>query len=115
MPFQGADYTGQVSVKGSNWGWYTLSCSDDGSHGDLTAGDGIYTFMLSENIGAHDGLLYSGNQPEFVFALSGVEYKDSGSARPIAISAYVDNGSGWSSVPVEIQSSGDHNTYVNVP
>ena len=46
-PFQGTDYTGQVSIKGSAWDWNTFSCTDDGSHGDLTAGDvHLYFYVI---------------------------------------------------------------------
>jgi len=74
--FQGLDYSGKVKVKGSAWGWSEIALSDDGMKGDSTADDGVYTFVLSENIGKHDGLLKLGAMPEFIFVLDGVEYKN---------------------------------------
>ena len=113
--FAGADYTDQVNVKGSAWGWNTVALVDDGTKGDVTAGDGIYTFVLSENIGAHDGLLHSGDTPEFIFVLGGVEYTSAGVALSSGVNALIDSGSGWSTVPVETLSSGSMATFVTVP
>ena len=113
--FAGADYTGQVTVKGSAWGWNEVALVDDGTKGDTTAGDGIYTFVLSENLGLHDGLLYSGDTPEFIFVLGGVEYTSAGTAVSTGVNALVNSGSGWSTVPVETLSSGSLALFVTVP
>lgn len=90
--FQGVDYSGKVKVKGSAWGWGEVECVDDGTKGDTTSGDGIHTFVLSENLGKHDGLLFAGNQPEWVFVLDGVEYKGGTGAASEGVTAYSDAG-----------------------
>ncbi|MFO0750308.1 MAG: hypothetical protein U1F43_32255 [Myxococcota bacterium] len=89
--FQGVDYTGKVKVKGSAWGWTEIAMTDDGTKGDKTSGDGKYTFLLSENIGPHDGLLKVGDVPEFIFVLDGVEYKSGAAAATAGVTAYSDS------------------------
>ncbi len=74
--FQGVDYTGKVKVKGSAWGWAEKSLLDTGANGDVTANDGKYVFLLSDNLGKHEGLLKVGDKPEFIFVLDGSEYKN---------------------------------------
>jgi len=91
--FQGLDYSGKVKVKGSAWGWSEIALSDDGMKGDSTADDGVYTFVLSENIGKHDGLLKLGAMPEFIFVLDGVEYKNTDAeGAQEGVNAYSDYG-----------------------
>jgi hypothetical protein len=89
-----ANFTGvtidTLTVKGSKWGWVEKACTDDATMGDTTAGDGIYTFVLSENLGKHDGLLHSGDKPEFIFVVNGVEYKDAGTAAVEGVTARTD-------------------------
>ena len=71
-----ADVTlSQIQVKGSAWGWSLITLADDGLNGDLTAGDGVYTFVLSLYAGKHDGLLAAGDVAEFVFVINDEEYK----------------------------------------
>lgn len=113
--FQGLDYTGKVKVKGSAWGWAEIVMNDDGMAGDATSGDGIYTFVLSEKKGKHDGLLKSGDTAQFVFVLDGVEYKADGAAASEAVAAAVDSGGGWTPVTVMTQDAGDKNTYITAP
>ncbi len=77
--------TSRVAVKGSAWGWSEVDLHDDGTHGDATSGDGIYTYVLSQNLNQnappYPGLLKSGDRPEFIFvfgtAPNSKEYKDS--------------------------------------
>ncbi len=89
--YQGIDFTGEVKVKGSAWEWAEIALNDDGSEGDTTADDGIYTFVRSNQLGKHDGLLEVGAQTEFMFVLGGVEYKDSSNQAVLGgISAYSD-------------------------
>jgi hypothetical protein len=111
--FQGADYADDATVKGSAWGWSEVALVDDGTAGDVTADDGIFTFLLSEHAGPHDGLLDGGDQPEFVFVLGGVEYKVGGGCATEGVAAYLDDGSGWDNTDVQV--GGNGNTYVAVP
>ena len=75
--------TSRVAVKGSAWGWSEVDLLDDGTKGDATAGDGIYTYVLSQNLDQthppYPGLLKSGDRPEFIFvfgtAPNSKEYK----------------------------------------
>ncbi len=91
--FQGLDYTGKVRVKGSAWGWSEVDLTDDGTKGDTTSGDGVYTFVLSENTTEHSGLLEVGAEPEFIFVLDGVEYKNTdGEGAQEGVTAYSDYG-----------------------
>ncbi|MCW8830199.1 MAG: hypothetical protein OQK32_01640 [Gammaproteobacteria bacterium] len=75
------DPANTVKIMGSNWNWDLVTLVDDGTVGDTQAGDGIYTFELSQYVGAgnaypHLGLLNSGDIPEFLYMLAGIEYKD---------------------------------------
>lgn len=70
--------TSSVWVKSSAWGWGALALRDDGAKGDEVAGDGVYTCVLSEWVGAgrvlsRTGLLACGSRPEFVWMLGGSE------------------------------------------
>lgn len=109
-----------VKVKGSTWAWGEIELLDDGLKGDATASDGIYTFNLSEYVGAgttrpHTGLLSVGNAPEWVFVFNGVEYKDGGgTAEATGVAAGVSyDGTTW--VPMTIQIAANKNTYFTVP
>ena len=86
--FQGVDYA-SVKVKGSAWGWQEVTMTDDGTKGDATAGDGVYTFLLSENLGKHSGLLKGGDNAEFVFVLDGTEYKGAEGPSTMGVMAYL--------------------------
>jgi hypothetical protein len=114
-----------MKVKGSYGSWQELDCLDDGTKGDETAGDGIYTFVLSENVGAgsslkHSGLLKTGDVAQFVFVVRGVEYKGTvagitGSV-PLTqgVTAYTKaSGGNWTEATIQRQDSGDQNTYVS--
>lgn len=112
--FQGGDYTNAVKVKGSGWAWAEIALVDDATGGDEIAGDGIYTFTLSERKAKHDGLLRPGDQAEFVFVLGGTDYRDGGAATAQAISAWTKTATGsWMAATIQI--SGNNNTYVSAP
>lgn len=56
---------------------------DDGTQGDVTAGDGIYTVVLSMIVGPrtslpNHGLLTAGVSAEFILVVNGLEYRGSG-------------------------------------
>ena len=114
--FQGVAYT-DVKVKGSAWGWGEIAMSDDGTKGDTTAGDGKYTFVLSENLGKHDGLLLPGVDAQFVFVLGGVEYKVAGAPSRAGVKAYTkaQGAAVWTEVTVANMPDGDKNTFVVIP
>jgi|GEM_PF-1732700 len=116
--FQGEDYTDQVEVKGSAWAWGEIMLTDDGMGGDLTAGDGIYTFLLSEHLGKHDSLLKPGDQAQFVFVLGSLslEYKVDGIPSKTGISAWlIDGGIATPATISNLEGTTDQNTYVQVP
>ena len=121
--------TSTVEVKGSAWGWSEITAYDDGTNGDETSGDGRYTFLLSPNVGDSDsppypGLLKTGDLPEWVWVLNGVEYRDAsdGSAADNGVTASVregTTGTTWTNVPVQIKVApgepSNGNTYITVP
>ncbi len=115
LPFQGTDYANKVQVKGSAWNWNLVTADDDGNDCDSTANDGIYSFILSEAIGKHDGLLLSGATSEFIFVLDGVEYRTAGAASDIGVSAYTSPLGSWIQQPVKVYADGSLNTYITVP
>jgi len=97
---------------------------DDGTKGDETADDGIYTFVLSENVGAgtnlkHAGLLNTGDVAQFVFVIKGVEYKGevtglTGSV-PLTQGVLAEtsaDGTTWTEAQIQRQPDGDQNTYI---
>lgn len=115
--------TTTVKVKGSAWGWVELTAVDDGTKGDATAGDGKYTFVLSQGINPsappYPGLLKTGDKPEFVWTLNGVEYKDpaNGAAAVDGVSAAVkaQGAATWTTVPVTLTTGQFVNTTITVP
>lgn len=109
-----------VAVKGSAWAWGEITLLDDGTKGDMTVGDGIYTFELSQYVGAgsarpHTGLLSTGDTPEFIFVFNGVEYKDAGGvAEQTGVSAAtMPSGGAWT--PATVGIAGNNNTFITVP
>lgn len=115
--------TSKVAVKGSAFAWSLTPLLDNGALGDATSGDGKYTFVLSNYVGAghtlyHTGMCHSGDQPEFVFTFGPTdkEYKVGGSASAVGVTArYKPAGGAWTSVAVQTQTSGFFNTYVTIP
>lgn len=118
--------TAKVEVKGSGWGWTSVHMYDDGTHGDATAGDKIYTFVLSQAIDQakppYPGLLKAGDRAEFVFELDGKEYKVSSVCSKAGVTAGLKAGgaAGFTDVTSSIAVTGgtglgSGNTYVTVP
>jgi len=69
-----------VSVKLETTFYEEVEFFDDGIGEDAFADDGIYTFVLGDNVGGgtdfpHRGLLHAGETEEFVLVISGIEYK----------------------------------------
>ena len=112
-----------ITVKGSAWGWVEKAPYDDGTHGDATANDGKYTFLLSNVVDGtkppYPGLLKSGDQPQFVFVIGGVEYKaatGNKQALSTGITAQYKTATGaWTDVAITNQTTGDFNTLVTIP
>jgi len=113
--FQGTDYSGLVTVKGSAWGWRSEPAVDDGTGGDEVAGDGIHTFLLSARTGPHEGLLDGGDAPRFLFELDGVEYRVGGAAATDGLGAAFDARGGFEPTPILVDAAGSQQTYVEAP
>lgn len=122
-----------LAVKSSHWGWIPVMMVDNGTEGDETADDGIFTFTLGQNIGAGSPLPYagrtkSGDEPQFVFLLGptpnpdgtardGLEYKAGGAAVRQGVATFVraQGAATWTEVQVTNKPDGDRNTFVVVP
>ena len=115
----------KVTVKGSAWGWSEVTLVDDGTKGDAAAGDGKYTYVLSQNVDQtkppYPGLLKSGDKPEFIFVFNGKEYKDASAiADLMGVSAGTKASGASSFTPATIALTGgtglgSGNTYITVP
>ncbi len=75
-PATGLGY--RVYLKSSANSWTPVELLDDGQRGDDAAGDGVFTYVQSHNLGPHDGKLAQGTHAQFVFvfAMEGVEPDD---------------------------------------
>lgn len=107
-----------ITVKGSAWGWVEVATVDTGTAGDDVAADGVFTFVLSEHPVPHAGLLKSGDEPEFVFVLGGVEYKVGGIPPSQGVTAFVKTATAtaWTDVLIENRNEQmNKNTYITVP
>lgn len=93
-PFDPSD--GRIDISGSMISWEKKQVFDDGDlqlHGDQVAGDGVYSFIQSLNLGPHDGLLNAGQRVNFDFYVDGVPYVTGQLPTP-GVSAWVNcNGS----------------------
>jgi hypothetical protein len=113
--------TSKVEIKGSGWTWNSpIKMYDDATHGDATAGDHKYTFVLSDWVGAgktyyHKGLLKSGDVPQFVLVFNGVEYKVSGAMSSVGVTAQYKTATGaWTTLAIGTAGA-DHNPSVTIP
>ncbi|MBN2495509.1 MAG: IPT/TIG domain-containing protein [Deltaproteobacteria bacterium] len=73
LPFDPA--INRIYLKGSMNSWAERQLLDNGEKGDQAAGDGVYTYWHSQNMGEHDGLLFAGQHVQFVFLIDDFEYK----------------------------------------
>lgn len=118
----------KVFVKGTMNMWAPVQILDDGSGGDDTAGDGLYTYVHLNKLGPHDGGLNPGDEAQFVFVIGygeggadeGIEYKVNGDAVPDGVKAWTDVSAPgqWTEVPVYLaqDSKGKAlNTAIRVP
>jgi hypothetical protein len=120
--------TSRVAVKGSAWAWSEVDLHDDGTKGDATAGDGIYTFVLSQYPSTsppYYGLLKSGDRPEFIFVLGpsggSKEYKDSNAVAEktgVTAGTKASGAADFTNQPLQITGGtglGSGNTFIEVP
>ncbi|HOU54567.1 MAG TPA: IPT/TIG domain-containing protein [Myxococcota bacterium] len=99
-----------IFLKSSANSWTPKQLTDDGSpdRGDDVAGDGVFTFVHSKNLGPHDGLLYDGQHAQFVFVFalqgldpeSGQEYKDGTVVLADGVQAFLGQGGTFQEVPI---------------
>jgi hypothetical protein len=110
-----------IAVKGSAWGWSNIALLDDGTKGDVTAGDGIFTLVLSQRINGavppYPGLLKTGDKAEFVWVIDGVEYKETtGDAAQAGVAGATKTGAAaWAPQTVQLTTTGFINTYIQAP
>lgn len=103
-----------IKVKGTFSDWAEEAAFDDGTHGDADAGDGIYTYTLSENA-TRRLKLTSGTAAEFIWVLGTVEYKTSeGEGAQGGVEAFTKGATGdFTAATITI--AGNKNTQVVIP
>jgi len=99
-----------IFLKSSANSWTPKQLVDDGNpdRGDEQAGDGVFTFVHSKNLGPHDGLLHDGQHAQFVFVFalqgldpeSGQEYKDGTVVLADGVHAFLGQGGTFQEVPI---------------
>ncbi len=114
--------------KGTMNMWTPVQLLDDGKKGDEKATDGKLTYVQSQYLGKHDGLLNAASEVQFIFVTTtgdafpdeGQEYKGATEAYKDGVRAWTNTGAGgaWVEVTVELKvdSKGKFkNTAVMVP
>ncbi len=99
-PFDPA--SNSVFIKGSMNSWTRQELADDGDfeiNGDELAGDGLYTFLHSANLGPHDGLLNGEQRVQFVLLIDEKEYR-AGEMLPDGIAAWTNCSGEFEPVPI---------------
>jgi hypothetical protein len=103
----------KVAVKGTATTWAEVNVLSSGV-------GGVYNLDLATVVGAgktfyHSGLLKSGDKPEWVWVLNGVEYKAGGTAATGGVKAYTraNTTAAWAEQTVGI--AANNNTYITVP
>ena len=79
-----------VEIKTSAGRYRNVAMVDDGTAGDRTAGDDVYTMLLSANLQKHEGLRKLGEVIEFIFVLDGIEYRVGGAASSAGVTVSSD-------------------------
>jgi hypothetical protein len=108
--------TTRIALKSSAWDWNEVELKDDGKLGDSVAGDGIYTFQLSQNLGPDKkllsvGQLTSGDKVEFMFVVGRKEYKRGTVPVFEGVSAAVMSGGSFTEVPIFTPTQNPENHY----
>jgi len=85
----------KVYLKGTMSNWANVLLFDDGERGDAAAGDGVFTYVQSERLGDHEGLLAAGQRAQLVWVhlfdpegdakTDGREYKATSNALPAGV------------------------------
>lgn len=101
-------------VKGTFSDWSPEETYDDGTHGDATASDGIYTYTLSLNA-IRRLKLASGANAEFIWVVGGVEYKDGSAGELNGVKAFVKGATGDFVEKTVAVLDSNQNTYVAIP
>ena len=102
-----------VKVKGSATSWAEVDVTS-------TAAAGVYTLDLATQVGAgkpfyHSGLLKSGDKPEWIWVLNGVEYKALGQAAVGGVTAFTRATATGTWVAATPAIATNKNTYITVP
>jgi len=105
--------TTTVKVKGTATTWAEVDVT-------ASAAAGVYTLDLANVVGAgktfyHSGLLKSGDKPEWVWVLNGVEYKAGGHAATGGVTASTRATTTAAWAPQTVAIAGNNNTYITVP
>ncbi len=105
--------THKFYAKGTMNMWTPVQLLDDGKKGDEAAGDGKLTYVQSQNLGKHDGLLRAKDEVQFVYVTTtgdqfpeaGQEYKGATEAHTDGIRAWTNTGAGgaWVEATVELR------------
>lgn len=82
----------RVGVKGAFNNWNEVDLTDDGTAGDTTASDGVYTYVHSQNLGIHDGLMYPGDWVSFVFVIGDASAEYKGAVTDVGASVPLEDG-----------------------
>lgn len=70
--------------------WQELEMVDDGTAGDETSGDGIYTLQWSEHDGGHYGLLRVGDTIIFTISIDLIDYRIAGAGAHEGVAVFTD-------------------------
>ena len=102
-----------VKVKGSATSWAEVDVT-------TTAAAGVYTLDLFTQVGAgkpfyHSGLLKTGDKPEWIWVLNGVEYKAAGTAARGGVTAATRATATGAWVAATVMLAGNNNTTITVP
>ena len=103
-----------VKVKGTFADWSTVDAFDDATHGDATAGDGVFTYTMSSDATRRLKLVH-GDTAEFIWMLGDAEYKNSTSAEQTGVKAYTKDGAATAFTEQTVIIAANKNTAVAVP
>lgn len=107
-----------VTVKGTMSSWDNDQAFDDGTHGDVTANDGVFTYTLSQNTAVRRLKLAPGTAVEFIWNIGASEYKTSSNkAETTGVKAYTKNATDTAFVDrtSSVSLAGNGNTTFTIP